>query len=72
MTKISPQFVNGLKFVRASELPLDQSEILSTLMSDQGFMKVNVEGVEWNDCIDYEDYDYWYGSYTGSKLELEF
>ncbi len=63
MHKSNPQYFDGLKFVRISDLPAEQSEKLSSWIARSDLLKLSIDGVAINDCIDYRDYNYWYDNY---------
>lgn len=72
MFKLAPQFLEGLKFIRISELPSEQSQSLMSWLSRNGLLTLSVDGIDMEDCVDYDDYDYWYRNYLRKELSADF
>lgn len=72
MYKLSPNFFNGLKFIQMSELPTEQSKGLFAWLTRKGISTLKTEGMVINDCVDYDDYEYWFDTYLKKELVADF
>lgn len=72
MYKVSPTFFEGFKFVRISDLPEDQSTGLFSWLTRRGIKTLKVDSLVINDCVDYDDYDYWFSTYLKKELVADF
>lgn len=60
MLKVRPRFSHGIEFIQLSELPFDQAQNLKNWLSLNSYLKINENNELIEDCIYYEDYEYWY------------
>lgn len=60
MTKLMPNIWNGVEYVQLSNLPFDQYQIIVGWLPSSSFLAMDKEGVESEDCVYYEDYEYWF------------
>ncbi|MEQ8713244.1 MAG: hypothetical protein RIC80_09505 [Cyclobacteriaceae bacterium] len=70
MHKSSPQYFDGFKFVRISDLPYDQSEQLASWIPQEELIKLDVDGLKIIDCVDYKDYNYWFDNYLEPSYNI--
>ena len=60
MLKLSPHRQGTLEYVRLSELPGPQAAYMRQWLPESYLTKLEEEGFVANDCIEYEDYEFWY------------
>lgn len=60
MIKLIPLVVEGKRIVQLSQLTIDQANDLRSWLPSNSIKKVNFQGMEINDCISFETYDYWF------------
>jgi hypothetical protein len=62
MTKLIPIFINGKKWIQLSQLSVDQGRSLKSILPLGSLQKVIFQGIELNDCLDFDVYEYWFKS----------
>ncbi len=67
MNRLIPIEIEGKKLVQLSQLTIDQANDLRSWLPSEGIKQVNLHGMELQDCVDCETYDYWFKSYQNSK-----
>jgi len=60
MNQLIPMLIDGLKIIQLSQLTLEQSNKLRNFLPAQSIKKVIFQGLELNDCILFETYEYWH------------
>ncbi|MCH7404469.1 hypothetical protein [Belliella aquatica] len=60
MTKLIPIEIEGQKLVQLSQLTIDQANDLRSWLPSDGLKKVHLHGVELQDCLSFETYEYWF------------
>jgi hypothetical protein len=60
MIKLIPLNLEGKKMVQLSQLTIDQANDLRSWLPKGSIQKVSYQGMELNDCIAFETYDYWF------------
>ncbi len=60
MIKLIPLVVEGKRIVQLSQLTIDQANDLRSWLPSNSIKKVNFQGTEFNDCISFETYEYWF------------
>ncbi|MTI30453.1 hypothetical protein [Xanthovirga aplysinae] len=60
MRKAQPLYYNGLIFIPLSKLPLDQQRSFSEWFPETNYKKIRYFKIELDDCILYEEYEYWF------------
>ena len=68
--KISPIYFDGHKIIRLSDLPNDQNHLFSDWINNDAF--VSLEGMTENDCVQYEDYEFWFVNYYVAEKDLNY
>lgn len=70
--KIQPQFVDGLKFVRLSDLPVQQASMFSSWTSTQISTVTITEMMPVvNDLVNYDDYSFWFDYHYVTESDLD-
>ncbi len=69
MIKIQPTYHQGLEYVQLSRLPFKQAISLNEWLPETGIFKIFVDGEEINDCVSYDDYEFWFET---TKTEYSF
>jgi len=59
MTKLTPIFINREKWIQLSQLTGEQSRLLKFSLPVNCLKKINFQGIEFSDCLDFEIYEYW-------------
>lgn len=62
MTKLIPISINGEKWIQLSQLSSDQVQSLKSILPVDCLKKVKFQGMELNDCLDFDMYEYWFKS----------
>ncbi|MFN3996764.1 hypothetical protein [Algoriphagus sp.] len=62
MTKLIPIFIEGKKWIQLSQLSSDQVQSLKSILPVDCLKKVIFQGMELNDCLDFDMYEYWFKS----------
>ncbi|WP_194973712.1 hypothetical protein [Aquiflexum lacus] len=60
MTKLIPLMVEGKRIVQLSQLTIDQANDLRSWLPANSLQKLRIQGMEINDCISFETYEYWF------------
>jgi hypothetical protein len=60
MTKLIPLIVEGKKIVQLSQLTIDQANDLRRWLPANSIQKLRIQGMEINDCISFDTYEYWF------------
>ncbi|RPA67460.1 hypothetical protein EF405_16540 [Cyclobacteriaceae bacterium YHN15] len=60
MTKLIPLNIEGKKMVQLAQLTIDQANDLRSWLPNGSLQNVNFQGMELNECISFETYDYWF------------
>jgi len=71
MPKIDPQYAQGSEFVQLVQLPFDQSLKISDYLTETSYVKVKYGEVVLEDCIPYEEYEYWYDHWYSMEELVE-
>jgi len=59
MNLLIPMSIDGLKIIQLSQLTLEQAQKLRNFLPAQSIKKLIFQGLELNDCILFETYEYW-------------
>jgi hypothetical protein len=72
MTKLIPIFINGKKWIQLSQLSVDQVRSIKSVLPLDSLKKVVFQGIELNECLDFDTYEYWFKSQhiSGQKQAL--
>ena len=72
MHKARPLYFQGFEYVKLSQLPFDQAQMLRSCLPVTSYLKVDYE--ESTDCIYYDDYEYWYDNsfFQFEPYEMDF
>ena len=62
MTKLIPIFIEGKNWIQLSQLSLDQARSLKSFLPSLNLKKILFHGIELNDCLDFDVYEYWFKS----------
>ena len=62
MSRIIPFQVDGKKMIQLGQLSIDQANDLRSWLPNDSLQKVSFQGMELNDCVAFETYDYWFRS----------
>ena len=68
--KVSPIYYEGNKIIRISDLPQDQSHLFSGWIRSDALVQLSETTVE--DCVQYEDYEYWFQNYFIADKDLNY
>lgn len=71
MPKLAPHRQGTTEYVRLSALPGSQADLLRNWLPESYLTKLEEEGSLAHDCIDYEDYEFWYEYTRSDKSELD-
>ena len=58
--KVKSKTFKGIEYVRLSELPLEQQEMMAKSLNNDLFIKILVGEKIQHDCIQFKDYSIWY------------
>lgn len=53
----------GIEYVQLSELPTDQRDLIAQSPNRDLIIKILVDGKILDDCIQFKDYEAWYGQH---------
>lgn len=67
--KASPIYFEGHKIVRISDLPFAQASLFSGWVQPSSRLPLEKPGDQ--DCVRYEDYDYWYTNHFCAEQNLD-
>lgn len=62
MTKLIPIFIEGKKWIQLNQLSADQILSLKTFLPVNSLKKLVFQGVELNECLNFDTYEYWFRS----------
>ncbi|MBD8491119.1 hypothetical protein IFO69_20360 [Echinicola sp. CAU 1574] len=62
MTKLVPILIGEQRMIQLSQLTIDQANDLRSFLPGSSIKKMNFQGMELHDCIDFETYEYWFQS----------
>lgn len=71
MPKLSPHRLGSTEYVRLSKLPTPQASSLRNWLPETSLTKLEEEGSVAEDCIEYEDYEFWYEYSRPDKEQLD-
>lgn len=71
MRKLHPEQFNGTEYIRLSNLPFDQMIHLKNWLSDFGVFTIKGHDGAIQNCVYYEDYEFWFDNYKSEKQEIE-
>jgi hypothetical protein len=69
MTKAKPLFSNGIEYVQLSRLPYGQSLQFLEWLSLSSYIAIVENEQVLDDCVHYDDYDYWYDQVLAYQCE---
>jgi len=58
MTKLTPIFIDGKKWIQLSQLSIEQVRMIKHWLPISSFRIVLFQGIELTDCLDFETYDF--------------
>ena len=67
---VSPIYYMGDKIIRISDLPEDQSQLFSGWIKPDAY--ISLEQFTDQDCVPYEDYEYWFQNYFIAEKDLNY
>lgn len=70
MLKASPTFHQGINFIQISSLPYEQQELFGLWVPESAMMKLEINNISLPDCVEYQDYAYWFDFQFESKNSL--
>ncbi|UCS94457.1 hypothetical protein KZP23_05375 [Echinicola marina] len=59
MTKVVPMLIEDQCIIQLSQLSIDQQNDLRSFLPQNSVKKINFQGIELTDCIEFETYEYW-------------
>lgn len=62
MTKLTPIFIEGKKWIQLSQLTVDQARSLKSFIPVSYLKNILFQGIELCDCLDFDTYEYWFKS----------
>lgn len=62
MIKLLPIVIDGKKWIQISQLSSQQSTKLRVSIPIQHFRKIIFQGIELNDCLNFDQYELWFRS----------
>lgn len=69
--KLIPLVIEGKRIVQLSQLTIDQANDLRSWLPSNSIKKVTFQGLEINDCISFETYEYWFRTYHSLSRAYE-
>ncbi|SNS11721.1 hypothetical protein SAMN06295967_103251 [Belliella buryatensis] len=63
MTRLIPIEIEDKKLVQLAQLTIDQANDLRSWLPSDSLKKVSLHGVDLQDCVEFETYDYWFKSH---------
>jgi hypothetical protein len=66
--RVKSEVYKGIEFVRISNLPPEQKEIIRQSLSNDKVIKILKEEIMFTDCIQYRDYLEWFEQYHKMRL----
>lgn len=65
--KVVVEIYKGIEFVRISNLPVEQKELISNSTLSRKVIKIMKDETVLHDCLQYRDYLEWYEKYKGTN-----
>ena len=65
--KVVGEVYKGIEFVRISNLPIEQKELISNSTLNRKLIKIMKDETVLHDCLQYRDYQEWYEKYKASN-----
>lgn len=59
MMKLVPILIDNKRIVQLSQLTIDQANDLRSFLPGSSIKQISYQGMELQDCIDFETYEYW-------------
>lgn len=69
--RLIPMVVDGQKIIQLSQLTIDQANDLRSWLPHKAIKKVNFQGIDLQDCIPFETYDYWFRTHHIQTVTYE-
>jgi hypothetical protein len=69
MTRLIPLMIKGQKVIQLSQLTIDQANDLRSWLPADSLQKLEFQGMELNDCVPFETYNYWFRTFHIQSLE---
>lgn len=69
MSKATPHRINTTEYIRLSELPAPQAQQLRDWLPESFLTKLEEGNGLADDCIEYDDYEFWY-DYSRNSEDL--
>jgi hypothetical protein len=63
MSRIIPFQIEGKKMIQLGQLTIDQANDLRSWLPKSSLEKVRYQGLELDECVAFETYDYWFRNY---------
>lgn len=60
MTKLVPILIGDKRIIQLSQLTIDQANDLRSFLPGSSIRQMSYQGMELQDCIDFETYEYWF------------
>ena len=65
--KVTSEVFKGIEFIRISNLPEDQQQIITSSIERDKIIKILKEKIIMKDCVQYHDYIAWYTKYLSQQ-----
>lgn len=62
MTKLVPILIDDKRIIQLSQLTIDQANDLRSFLPVASIQQLMYQGMELQDCIDFDTYEYWFQS----------
>lgn len=62
MTKLVPILIGEQRIIQLSQLNMEEADDLRSFLPGSSIKKMDFQGMELHDCIDFETYEYWVNS----------
>ncbi|PRY89536.1 hypothetical protein [Mongoliibacter ruber] len=63
MTKLIPMDIKGEKVIQLAQLTIDQANDFRSWLPQSSIKTITFQGMEINDCVPFETYNYWFRTY---------
>ncbi|MDF2156300.1 hypothetical protein [Algoriphagus sp. CAU 1675] len=63
MSKLIPISINGSNWIQLSQLSVEQALRLKSWLPVNSLKKINLNGIELNDCVAFDTYLLWFRSH---------
>ncbi|MGW8121774.1 hypothetical protein ACV07N_03870 [Roseivirga echinicomitans] len=70
--KVNPHIDLGTGYIQVSKLPFDQILKLREWLPQTSFIRLNLAGQVFEDCIQYSEYEYWFDFQYSGVEEYDF